>query len=51
MAINRKIPTCPKCGQPIAKAIYRTINPHNIFVGDDFIMWKPIEHKCTTPAK
>jgi len=43
MTIHRSEPTCPYCGKKIAKAVYNQ-NADNI--GDNFIRWEYISHKC-----
>ena len=45
MAVQRETEKCPKCGESY-KAITRKNNPHNPFVGDDFICWDYDGHKC-----
>lgn len=44
MAVFREVPRCEKCGQPTAKAIYRTVGKD--FIGDAFLGWEQIQHAC-----
>lgn len=45
MAVQRETEKCHKCGESY-KAITRKNNPHNPFVGDNFICWDYDGHKC-----
>ena len=45
MAVYREAPKCPHCGEAIM-AITKQIDPHNPFIGDDFVMWDYDGHKC-----
>jgi len=44
MAVFRKPPTCPFCGEVIA--IARTKNLKNQIIGDNFSHWEYIKHEC-----
>jgi hypothetical protein len=49
MAIHRETPTCPFCGKPTAKAIYKDQSNVPWFmqmIGDTFIRWEEIKHSC-----
>ena len=49
MAVHRTTPTCPDCGQPIAKGIYRNDKdlPSMLrIIGDNFVRWEYIPHHC-----
>lgn len=49
MAIFRKAPTCPFCGKPIARAIYKeqkNVPIHELFIGDTFEQWEYFNHFC-----
>lgn len=43
MAIYRELPRCPNCGEIIANPIHFD-KPD--FIGDTFIRWEYLEHKC-----
>lgn len=43
MAIARKAPKCPKCGEPY-KAIHW--KPQTFFCGDTFVRWDRKNHMC-----
>lgn len=43
MAIARKAPVCPRCGEPY-KAINKEMGP--TFVGDTFVTWDTEKHVC-----
>lgn len=54
MAVYRATPTCPYCGEVIAKGVYK--NQKNIpfqfrLIGDTFIRWDYIEHTCEGKEK
>ncbi len=54
MAIYRKAPTCPYCGEVIATAIYRDqskIPFMQRLIGDTFIRWEYKEHRCEGKIK
>ncbi len=43
MAVYRETPTCPFCGDVIAKGIYNTKSQK---IGDNFIRWEYKNHSC-----
>jgi len=54
MAVIRKIPSCPFCDEPIAKAIHKDFTGYpleQIVIGDNFIRWEWLDHKCTKESK
>lgn len=49
MAVYRQVPVCAYCGKPIAKGIYKDQSHlpwHQQLIGDTFIRWEYIDHKC-----
>ncbi len=44
MAVYREAPKCKECGQPTAKAIYKSTE--TVFVGDAFLRWEQIPCNC-----
>lgn len=49
MALYRPTPTCPHCGEPTHKAIYRDqshLPPMLQIIGDTFEGWESLEHTC-----
>lgn len=51
MAVHRTPPSCPFCKKDCYKAIYKEREPllHDTFIGDDFLYWEYIPHKCVEP--
>lgn len=54
MAVYRKEPKCPFCGEITHKASYKDMS--NVPVservyGDNFLGWIPLEHKCEEEEK
>jgi hypothetical protein len=47
MAILRKNPKCPYCGEIIAEAVYNKNEPHESPIyGDSFSHWEYKKHEC-----
>ena len=54
MAVFRKNPKCPYCGEIIAKGIYRdqsNIPSYMRVIGDTFIRWEYLDHTCDGKKK
>jgi hypothetical protein len=47
MAVHRKAPQCPRCGESYT-AIHKKVNSAFTFIGDTFLRW---EHECKNQMK
>ncbi len=54
MAVYRQTPKCPKCGKIIARGIYADQSDTPMVmrkIGDSFIRWEYLPHKCKKENK